>query len=294
MLDCTYTNKARGTINIHKEDNLGGALANVQFQVITDSAPLDADGQPPRGAEDTIVVGSCTTDASGDCTVADLIPGRYWVHEVAPPAGHQAAPDQYVTLAAGATVSLTFVDNRIPAVINIIKRDDDSPANALNGAVFSLFTDNAPQGPTTQLQKGAEDTAVVGKTCTTTGAGELLDHRDRAGDLLGGRDDHAGWLRHRAGPARGASLAQTVSLTFTNPRDFKVIVFVCQESTNKLYSSNVTFQDTSLSSLGTTLLPAGITEATLCGLTPATGGAVYPDFSFGNYNDDDNGVNIPQ
>lgn len=294
VLDCTYTNKARATINIHKQDNLGAALVGVQFQVITDAAPVDADGQPPRGVEDTSVAGSCTTDASGDCTVSNLIPGPYWVHEVAPPAGHQAAPDQWVNLAAGATVSLTFVDNRVPAQINITKRDDDSPPNALNGATFTLYTDAAPQGPVTQLQHGDEDAPVAGKTCTTAGAGACS---------ITGIEPGTYWVVETTTPAGYdtapdqhvvLSLAQTVSLTFANPRDFKVIVFVCQESTNKLYSSQVTFQDVPLGSLGTTLLPAGITEATLCGLTPATGGAVYSDLSFGAYNDDDNGVNIPR
>ena len=299
VLDCTYTNKARATINIHKQDNLGGALANVQFQVITDAAPVDADGQPPRGAEDTSVAGSCTTNASGDCSVANLVPGAYWVHEVAPPAGHQAAPDQWVNLTAGASVTLTFIDNRVPAQINITKRDDDSPPNALNGAIFTLFTDAAPQGPpdaggSNQDQHGAEDTAVAGKTCTTAGTGTCS---------ITGIEPGTYWVVETFTPAGYdtapdqhvvLSLAQTVPLTFVNPRDFKVIVFVCRESTNTLYSSTVTFEDTNRTSLATTLLPAGITEATLCGLTPATGGAVYSDLSFGDYNDDQNGVLIPQ
>jgi len=49
--------------------------------------------------------------------------------------------------------------------VNITKTDDASPANALGGAVFTLYKDNAPVGGTL----GAEDTATTLK-CTTAAA----------------------------------------------------------------------------------------------------------------------------
>jgi hypothetical protein len=41
-----------------------------------------------------------------------------------------------------------------------------------------------------------------------------------------------------------------VKLTFTNPRLFKVIVLVCQQSNNSLYSSTVTVDGENKASLG--------------------------------------------
>lgn len=281
---CTFSNRQRGQINIHKQDNLGTALSGVTFTVYVDVAPLGP--TTPRGTGDTTVAGSCTTDASGDCSVTDLVPGPYWVVEGTPPAGHQAAPDQHVNLGAGATVSLTFVNNRIPATINIVKRDDDNPTNPLAGAVFTLYVNNAPTaGP-----RGAEDT-ITTKTCTTSAAGTCQITGVEPGSYWVVETTTPAGYDTAADQAVSLVLAQTVTLTFDDPRDFKVIVFVCQESNGQLYASSVTFQDGTKTTLATGALPAGITESVLCALST---GAVYDDLSFGSYNDDDNGVNIPQ
>jgi hypothetical protein len=50
--------------------------------------------------------------------------------------------------------------------VNITKTDDANPANALNGAVFTLYNNNAPLA----APRGAEDTATT-LNCTTAGTG---------------------------------------------------------------------------------------------------------------------------
>jgi hypothetical protein len=77
---------------------------------------------------------------------------------------------------------------------------------------------------------------------------------------------------------------QTVNLTFTDPRLHKVIVLVCHEGSNTLYSStdNVTFDGdtkTSISSVPSALSAKGVTQADLCGI----GGASFGGKAHGSY-----------
>ena len=133
-----------GAISIHKQDDAEAALQGVQFDLYTDvnNAP---------GVAVTPAV-SCTTDASGDCTMSDIEVGTYWVVEHAAPSGHTGADPQKAVVTASATVSLTFENPRKPASITILKVDDTQAENPLSGAQFSLYSGGNP---------------VSGKTCTT-------------------------------------------------------------------------------------------------------------------------------
>jgi hypothetical protein len=164
--------------------------------------------------------------------------------------------------------------------IDVVKQDDDSPASALQGAVFTLYKDNAPVG--TAL--GAEDT-TTGLTCTTGADGKCSFTDVPTGNY---------WVVETTTPAGHDTAApqqavvganETVTLTFIDPRDFKVIVLVCKEADNSLYPSTVTVDGVDKTSLATA--PSGLTAAQLCGL----GGAAYDDKSFGNHPAN---VNIPQ
>lgn len=164
--------------------------------------------------------------------------------------------------------------------IDIVKHDDDSPASALQGAVFTLYNDLAPVG--TAL--GAEDTATT-LTCTTGADGKCSFIDIATGNY---------WVLETTTPAGHDTAAPqqavvgaggTVTLTFADPRDFKVIVLVCTEADNSLYSSTVTVDGVDKASLAAA--PSGLTSAQLCGL----GGAAYDDKSYGNHPAN---INIPQ
>lgn len=169
------------------------------------------------------------------------------------------------------------------ADINILKTDDDSPVSALQGAVFTLYNDAAPVGGTFDP---ATDLAVTPATTCTTGA----DGKCSFTQVLVGNY----WVVETTTPAGHETAAPqavtlvggtNVSLTFVDPRDFKIIVLVCKDADNSLYPSTVTVDGVDKSSLGAA--PSGITAATLCGL----GGAAYDNKSFGNHPAN---VNIPQ
>ena len=84
-----------------------------------DNAPVD--GVPPHGAEDTATTQTCTTDATGICTIEDVFAGNYWVVETVTPAGHDTAADQAVTVVADEQVSVTFVNPRQRGAILVTK-----------------------------------------------------------------------------------------------------------------------------------------------------------------------------
>src|SRR5207249_2978645 len=138
-------------IDILKTDDADPAapLAGATFQLYGDAAL-----QHPVAGK------SCETAAGGTCSITDILPpGTYYVHEQVVPAGYEAAPDQKVTLGLDTTVSLTFVDQRKPATINIVKKDDAGAA--LAGATFGLHSHHS-------CELGD---AVEGKSCTTAAAG---------------------------------------------------------------------------------------------------------------------------
>jgi hypothetical protein len=149
-----------GSINIHKQDDAGNALAGAVFSLYRDNAPTGG----TRGIEDTAVAGkTCTTPASGDCTISNVLTGQYWVVETTTPGGYQTAADQNVTVGADATVTLTFVDPRLRGAIRVTKtakHADTSGATSAN--LVATFT----------VKKG---TATVGTITTDTAGDGCLD-----------------------------------------------------------------------------------------------------------------------
>ncbi len=110
------------SVTIKKVDDAGNTLAGAVFTLFTDNAPFGPG--TPRQANDTITGFSCTTPASGICTISNILPaGKYWVVETTTPPGHQTAPDQHVELALGQNLNLTsspFVNPRLHKVIVIV------------------------------------------------------------------------------------------------------------------------------------------------------------------------------
>jgi uncharacterized repeat protein (TIGR01451 family) len=196
----TFVNLRKpATVNIVKNDDLGAPLSGATFGLFTDNA----------GSIGTAVLNkSCTTAGAGTCSITGILPpGTYWLSETTTPTGYTTAANRLVTLALDQTVTLTFVDNRKPATVNIVKRDDLGAP--LAGAVLSLFTDNA----------GTIGTAVSGKTCTTTAAGTC--------SITGILPPGTYWLRETTTPGGydtaadqkvTLTLDQTVTLTFVDNR----------------------------------------------------------------------------
>jgi hypothetical protein len=112
-----------GTVNIHKQDDVGAPLAGAVFTLFTDNPPVD--GAPPHGAEDVATSFTCTTDASGNCTFGNTVPfGNYWAVETTGVPNHDLAPDQSFSLTADTpnlTISLTFIDPRQTGAILVTK-----------------------------------------------------------------------------------------------------------------------------------------------------------------------------
>jgi hypothetical protein len=250
VVDCTYTNRQRGTIIVEKQTDPNGSSETFDFT--GDAAGTIGDG--------------------GTITVPNLVPGTYSSSEAAKAGwdlvgiacddsdstGDVSTRTATFRLGAGETVKCTFT-NRQRGRIEILKTDD--AGNVLAGAVFTLFTDNAPlDGPPPH---GAEDTAT--ELSCTSGS----DGRCSIEDVVPGQY----WVVETTGvPGYDTAADQnvvvgagaTVSLTFVDPRQHTIIVLVCHAGTDTLAPSQVVNGDSSASSLASP--PEGITEAQLCAL----------------------------
>ncbi len=134
-----------GAVSVHKTD-AHGALAGAGFTLYKDVAPT---GGVSAGAEDKVaanVIGTCTTDAGGDCTISDVPKGGFWLVETTVPAGHDPAADQHVTISAGdQVVALTLNDpiqhGTITVTKNAVPDDPQDFTFSLDGSSFTLDDD---------------------------------------------------------------------------------------------------------------------------------------------------------
>lgn len=184
------------TVNILKTDDAdpANALSGADFALYTDDS----------GAPGSAVAGkTCTTDAQGACSIGNILPpATYWVVETKTPAGHDTAPAQSVTLGLNSTVSLTFVDPRQPATINILKYDGGT--NPLAGAEFSLLSGG-------QLVSGKVCTTSAQGTCSIGGIlveGDYVVRETKTPDGYTTAADQA---------VNGLTFGETRTLTFHDP-----------------------------------------------------------------------------
>lgn len=126
-----------GTISLEKQGDAGPYLdlAGAEFDV------LDGAGQ---------IVDTLTTSSLGTAGPTEDLPiGTYTVHETTPPWGYLPAPDQTVTVAAGATttVSLTgaLIEHAKRASLGV-QKIDATTMRPLGGATFHLERDPLKSG----------------------------------------------------------------------------------------------------------------------------------------------------
>jgi hypothetical protein len=105
-----------GTINIHKLDDANNPLAGAAFTLFggspTGTTCSGSAVSPPK---------TCTTNASGNCTMSDVPFGTYCLAETTTPTGFSTVNAQTVTLSAGsATVTVNLTDPRTFRIITIV------------------------------------------------------------------------------------------------------------------------------------------------------------------------------
>jgi hypothetical protein len=148
-----------GSIKIHKTDD-NGVLKDAGFTIYKDASPFGGS----RDAGDTVVAGTCSTNASGDCTVSDLKLGHYWVVETTVPAGHDAAPDRAVEITEPDEVFTVNLNDpiqhgHIVIIKNAVPDDPQDFTFTLDGA-NGVTLDDDPQSATPNSH---DYTVVVGE-----------------------------------------------------------------------------------------------------------------------------------
>jgi len=151
-----------GTVQITKTDDAtpAAALGGATFTLYNNNLPLAA----PVGVEDTATSYTCTTDAvTGICTITVVPLGNYWAVETTTPAGYSTADPKQVTVVAGATASVSFVDPRQFTVITIVCKDSDHSLYP-SSVVFDGSTK-------TSIATGDTGAATAAQLCATASLG---------------------------------------------------------------------------------------------------------------------------
>ena len=139
-----------GEIAVTKKSDDGILLKGTVFELLNSSGG---------------VIATATTDANGVATFASLQPGTYTVREKTAPQGYRlASASQNVSVAAGVTSTVTFINPRITGRIRIVKTDQLTE-KPLAGAVFTVTRLSGPESD------NASDIGKVVATITTNAQG---------------------------------------------------------------------------------------------------------------------------
>lgn len=140
-----------GEIKITKKSSDGILLQGASFELLGNAGS---------------VLATATTGTNGIAVFADLMPGAYTVREKNAPQGYAlaASSSQSVTVAAGMTTNVAFVNDRVMGRIRIVKTDQLT-GKPLSGAVFSITRLSGP------VSDNASDVGKVVATVTTNAQG---------------------------------------------------------------------------------------------------------------------------
>jgi len=219
------------------------------------------------------VVGSCTvqtdttcTTSSGNTSFINLQPGQYTLDETTVPSGYTkptTLADTF-TVTAGVNTTKAYVDTFNPASLTVSKQDDGG--GPVNGATLQLYSGGSAIG-----------TPI--NTCTTNAVGACLwpGPNNTTLTTLTGLTPGQYTMAEATPPSGYTAMspdtftlvnAQTKTVTYTDPRKFKVIVLVCTEHDNKLHPSSVTIDGTTgLTTASSSIASSTLTESGLCGIT---------------------------
>jgi hypothetical protein len=136
-----------GSVRIVKTDDAANPLAGAGFTLYKDNAPVGGS----RGVEDTVTTLTCTTDATGICTIVNVFFGNYWVVETTVPAGVDAAADAAISVSNTTTVVVNLVDPRQRGAIRVVKtaKHFDSASSPNLAATFTVKQNGASVGTIT-------------------------------------------------------------------------------------------------------------------------------------------------
>lgn len=171
-----------------------------------------------------------------------------------------------ITLAAGGNVTCTYTNTK-QATLTVNK----VLVPATDAGLFNLQINGTTAGTGANVGNGGTTGAVVEAPGTytagkTSGTGTSLDNYTT---VISGDCTATGSVTLAAGDNKTCTITNTRKL-------YTVIVLVCYQGDNTLYSSNVTVDGTAKNSISA--VPAaltGVTESDLC--TKLTGGARYVD-----------------
>jgi hypothetical protein len=169
VLDCTYTNRARGAIIVEKITDDGQGAFNFTSNTLTPSAFTLTTTGPGAAGKDSR-------------TFADLAPGTYDVAETVPAGWNlvsatcdDGSSPASIGLSAGETVTCTFHDARETGAIVITKTRKhaaDGPGDHPHqGVEFVITGGNLPAGGTT-VTTGADGKACLGDLLLSSFAGD--------------------------------------------------------------------------------------------------------------------------
>ena len=261
------------------------------------------------------VVSCAPSGAGATCTMVNILFGDYWLVETTVPAGYTGSGATAVTVDDTETQEVTISNQAAPVDLTVHKQTDDDDTTPTPVPICWDDDDDTLDITTgcAEFELHDRDGTTPPATFDPTDAVATCDPADATGAAAGdctfdNVDPGDYWIVESTTPEGYDSdpdlpLAITVavgddaddhSYTFTNPRLFTVIVLVCSQSDDTLYSSSVTFEDETLDSLATGDLDDGGDldglEEEVCALD----GARFEDHTYGDLNDDDNAVDIPQ
>jgi hypothetical protein len=297
--------------NAAMEDLDGPGTISITNCATVDVTKTGNDGGSQAGAVFTLTgpnnfSATCTVDAQGHCgpgttSFTDLAPGQYTLDETTVPNGYDKDANLPVTftLNAGDSKTLSFTDVAKPGKVNISKVDD--AGDPVDGAVFTIYS------PAGVDSNGVPTGNAVG-SCTTgdssgggAGTGTCTISNVTPGTYTIDETVPTGYAKDSQFPKSiTVTNGQTVTVSATNPRQFKIIVIVCRQTDNTLYPSAITIDGASagnslsksqLDALGLTAPTGSTVEGKVCGITQGARGnrLAAPDAS----NPHSASVNIP-